>query len=286
MSNPNLKGLENRIVEWAMTRPSIRAAIICGSTERRVNPGDEWADLDFEIYVTDFSEFLTSTEWLNNFGRVWTYLHLRENDGPVFLALYGGEKVDFHFFSIEELQRLVNAQELHDSYFKGYRTVVDKDRIAAQLPAAPSAPPLVSRPSEDEFAVEVNAFWYGALYVAKQIRRRNLWVVKFRDWTTKQNLLRMLEWHAQATHHWQCDTWHDGHFMSQWTDTQTWEALFGAFGAYGPRSSWQALFATSDLFHRVAIETAHHLGYAYSFDLDNQVTGYIKSLYQADSKLE
>jgi hypothetical protein len=50
----SLKQLESLIVGWAKTQPQIRAAIVCGSTERLVNPGDEWADLDLEIYVINF----------------------------------------------------------------------------------------------------------------------------------------------------------------------------------------------------------------------------------------
>src|SRR5579864_4371169 len=100
---PILKQYEERIVGWASAHPSIRATIVCGSTERRINPADEWADLDFEIYVTGFGEFLANTDWLTAFGPVWTHLQLQEEDGPVFLVVYeGGEKVDFHFFLVNE----------------------------------------------------------------------------------------------------------------------------------------------------------------------------------------
>lgn len=284
MTNPNLKRLENQIIDWAIPCSSIRAAIVCGSTERRANPGDEWADLDFEFYVTDFSEFIKDAEWLNRFGTLWTYLQLQEENKPVFLALYdGAEKVDFHFFKITELQNLVDKQELRDSYIRGYRIVIDKDNLAVKLPSSFSKLPSLAKPSADEFAFHIKAFWYGVLYIAKQIRRRNLWVVKFRDWTIKQSLLKVLEWHAQTTHQWKYDTWYDGHFMSQWLDLSTWEALHFTFGEFDAGSSWRALFATMDLFHQVAIETAQGLGYSYSLDLDNKVVEYVKTLYQADT---
>jgi aminoglycoside 6-adenylyltransferase len=279
----NLKQFEDRIVKWAMAQPLIRTAIICGSTERLVNPGDEWADLDLEIYVTDFNGFVTNHDWLQNFGTVWTYLQLQVDEGPVFLTLYdGGEKVDFHFFHVAELQRLVDARELHSAYYRGYRVVVDKDELAENLPTLFTTPPPVGKPSASEFLFQVNAFWYGVLYVAKQIRRRNLWVVKFRDWTTKESLLKMMEWHAQSLHEWQYDTWNDGHYLSQWTDAQTWAALQRTFGEFGVHSSWQALLATLDLFQLLASETAHYLGYSYPADLDAQVTKYVKLLHLAD----
>ncbi len=278
-----LKRLENQVTAWAAAQPAIRAVVVGGSTARRVNPGDEWADLDLEIYATDFDEFTASPAWLTQFGEVWTYLQLQEGDNPVFLTLYeGGEKVDFHFFHVDQLRRLVEAQELPPAYRRGYRVVVDKDGLAARLPAPLSTPVPVARPTAEEFAFQVNAFWYGVLYIARQIRRGNLWVVKFRDWTAKQSLLVMLEWHTQSTHNWEYETWHDGHFMSQWVDEPTWQELHQAFGAFDAQASWQALFATLALFRRLAVETAQNLGYSYPADLDRKVTAEIHSLHRGD----
>ena len=282
MINPNLKQLENQIIAWAEACSSIRAAIIGGSTERRDNPGDEWADLDIEFFTTDPGEFVNDTNWLECFGTPWTHLQLQENDRPVFVALYNGsEKVDFHFYNLKDLHTLVDNQYLFNSYIRGYRVVIDKDNIAKKLPPALSSPE-TARPPEEEFTFQINSFWYGALYVAKQIRRRNLWVVKFRDWTIKQSLLKVLEWHAQSIHQWNYDTWYDGHFMSQWLDTSTWQELQSTFGEFAPGSSWQALISTMDLFHRTARETALSLGDGYPQDLDHKVTEYVKSLYQTD----
>ena len=91
-----------------------------------------------------------------------------------------------------------------------------------------------------------------------------------------------MEWHAQSLHEWQYDTWNDGHYLSQWTDAQTWAALQRTFGEFGVHSSWQALLATLDLFQLLASETAHYLGYSYPADLDAQVTKYVKLLHLAD----
>lgn len=279
----DLKLLEDRIVGWAMAHPAIRAAIIAGSTERQVNPADEWSDMDFELYVTDFGEFVANLEWLKQFGSLWTILQLQEDDGHVMLVLYeNGQKVDFHFFLVDDLHRLVTTQILPDSCRRGYRIIVDKDNSASKLPPPVYDPLDYEKPSEDEFATQINAFWYGVVYIAKQIRRRNLWVVKSADWRIKQNLLKILEWHAQATHSEKIDTWHGGHFLSQWVDARTHAALQGVFGTYAIDSSWQALFATADLFHDLAVETGQRSGYRYPLDLEIKVMELVRSLRGAD----
>ena len=283
---PILKQYEERIVAWASAHSSIRVAIVCGSTARPINPADEWADLDFEIYVTDFSEFLANTDWLTGFGSVWTYLQLEEKEGPVFLVVYaGGEKVDFHFFLVDELEKQVFCQKLHTSYARGYHIAVDKNNQATKLPAPLTMPPPIEKPSEGAFAAQVSAFWYGALYVAKQIRRRNLWVVKFRDWTMKQNLLKVMEWHAQSRNSWNLDTWHDGHYMSQWADPQLFETLQQTFGRFDASDSWRALLVTTDIFSRLSRELALSLDYRYPVELDDQVTQYLRDLHDTDESL-
>jgi aminoglycoside 6-adenylyltransferase len=111
--------------------------------------------------------------------------------------------------------------------------------------------------------------------LARQIRRRNLWVAKSRDWVLKGRLLTMLEWHARATHGWDTDTWYEGKFLAQWTDPGTWQALHGVFGHFDAADSWPALFATMDLYRHLATETAAHLGYAYPTALDERVTQFV-----------
>jgi aminoglycoside 6-adenylyltransferase len=232
MVNPTQTQLEERVIAWALSRLAIRAVIVGGSTARQVNPADEWADLDFEIFATDIGEFVPDTAWLQDFGELWACLPLQEEDGPVFITLYeGAEKVDFHFYPLAELERQVAAQRLNPALERGYRVVVDKDRLAAQLPPPASAPLPQVKPGEAEFATQVSAFWIGVLYVARQIRRRNLWVAKYRDWTAKESLLKMMEWHAQARGGWLVDTWRSGHFLSQWADRATLVALQGPSAA-------------------------------------------------------
>lgn len=281
--NPQQTQLERRVVAWALGCPTIRAVIVGGSTARQVNPADEWADLDFEIFATDFSEFVPDTEWLQDFGELWACLPLEAEGGPVFIALYdSAEKVDFHFYPLAELERQVAAQRLNPALERGYRVIVDKDRLAAQLPKPASMPPARVKPGEAEFATQVSAFWIGALYVARQIRRRNLWVAKHRDWTAKESLLKMMEWHAQARGGWQVDTWHSGHYLSQWADQPTLEAVAGTFGGYAARDAWRALFEMMALFERLAAATAEELGYPVDAGLVEKVRASVCALVEGD----
>jgi aminoglycoside 6-adenylyltransferase len=282
-----MKRFQHEAIAWAESQPVVRAMLLVGSRARLHPPADEWADLDFEVFATACEEFLSNTAWLDQLGEVWTTVVVDEpgEDGEqAVLALFdGGYKVDFHFQLAPKLRQLAKEDALPEPFLRGYQIVVDKDGLAGQMPSAPGSPPARDRPTPERFANLVSTFWYGTVYVAKQIRRRNLWVVKFRDWTMKEQLLTMMEWHAGAFQGWDTDTFNDGHFLKVWTKANTWEALHAAFGRFDARDSWAALAATMDLFRRLATETAGLLGYVYPHALDDQITTHLAKL-EADDR--
>lgn len=272
--------IEKRIVTWAATRSEIRTILIVGSRARQSPPADSWADLDVHLFCNDFDRLLSDKGWLECIGEVWTWLPEQLDEGiPQLLVLFeGGEKVDFGFFPLEVIEDFVATQTLDEVHDRGYYTLLDKGRLASRLPVPSHQPRRRENPSEEDFQRVVNTFFYGAVYVAKQIRRSNLWVVKFRDWTMKQQLLLMMEWYAHSLHGPDLDTFYDGHFLSSWVDEQTWDDLHHAFGGFSAPESWQALFETMKVFRRLGSKTALLLGYAYPSGLDRRITTYVENL--------
>jgi len=275
---------EDRVVSWAKARPDVRAILVVGSRARRDHPADEWSDLDLMIFSTDVDPYRSSEGWLPDMGETWASVPFQRMDGyPEHLVLLeGGRKVDFAFFPLGELQRWVEAQTLPEVCQRGYYILLDKEGMAAQLPPSPFAPPPYEKPSQDGFWLSVTEFWHDALQVAQYIQRRELWPVKAADYAMKENLLKMMEWHAQATHAGDCDTWHDGRFLSEWTDSQTLKELDNTFGRFNVADSWRALLATMALFRRLARETAARLGYRYDENLGKRVTRFVKRLCAED----
>lgn len=133
-------------------------------------------------------------------------------------------------------------------------------------------------PNAGEFAFTCNAFWYTVVYLAKQLRRGDLWLVKVRDGNLKGLMLQMIEWHARATLG-KSDTWHMGRFMNDWADARVSPALQRAFGHYDAEDSWTALLASMDTFRWMAQETAVALSFEYPFRADHEVTEYVTRLW-------
>jgi len=168
----------------------------------------------------------------------------------------------------------VDRQELIDLYKRGYRVLVDRTGLAGRLPSPSYSPPLGRLPTEAEFLAAVEEFWFEAWHIPKYISRGELWVVKFRDWTMKELLLRMLVWNAAANQP-GVAIGEIGSGMKQWTGGEAWKRLHECFGRFDANDSRRALLATISLFRDIASETAVRLGYTYPSSLDDSISAYI-----------
>jgi aminoglycoside 6-adenylyltransferase len=280
-----MEHFENRVLRWAETQPQIRTIIVVGSQARQDFPADAWSDLDLMVFATDFSAYFAIDNWVHELGDVWVSVPLQPPiDEPQCLILFaGGHKVDFHFFSTDELEVMVEMATLNEVYQRGYYPLVDKDGMASRLPPCPFKSPAYPQPSAEEFQATIHLFWYGVVSTAKAIRRRDLWSVKMSDQILKRDLLKILEWHARAINGWEYDTWHNGRFLLEWTDSQTRQSLNEIFAHFDAADSWRALLTMIALFRRLGREAAEKLNYSYPTALDDNITRYLNHLYTEDN---
>lgn len=271
-------GLLRRVVEWANQQPDIIALIMTGSHARRDATVDELSDYDLEIFTASPDRYTSSADWMAEIGKVWVSLPLTSSRGcPTRLVIYeGGEKVDFSILPVRALEDVVSAQKLSELYDRGYRVLVDKKGLAARLPTPSYASPGGAQPTEAEFRAAIEEFWFEASHIPKYLQRDDLWVVKFRDWTMKELLLKMLEWHTVAMNEEHHDVWHIGTRMKDWVRPDVWERLHETFGRFDAADSWRALLATVSLFRDLARETAERLGYQYPQQVDDAISGYLR----------
>lgn len=270
----------DNFVQWAQEQSNIRAVFIIGSRSRVEKPADQWADLDLLFITTDPYRFLTKTDWLDQLGTPWlTYV---EDDAGVLerrVLFEGGVDVDFVPLSIEQIEKMmgVDLLPLEDVILPGIRALLDKDGFAEVFHMARAAlaetPTRSIPPHATELMEVVNNFWYHALWVAKKLRRGELWYGKWAlDGQMKELLLRMLEWHTRATHGWNYNTWKDGRFLEEWADPRVCKDLRAAYAHYDKEDIEQALLATLDLFRWLTRETTALLNYDYPTQVDEHIT--------------
>ncbi len=297
--------IEERFAAWAQARRDIRAAFVVGSRARvDDHPADEWADLDIMMFASRPDRYLSRTDWLAHFGKLWVSSlgQVVSGDRERFALFEGGLAVDFvvipsskakllarflpilrRFPGLPRLLPRGTARELTLAaglFGRGFRVILDKEGFAAKLPdllAAHTAAP--SPPTPAEFLQVINRFWFLADRTARKLRRGELGVAMSYHYGLMQgSLFPMIEWHARATHGWDYDTWHGGHFLEEWADPRAVEGLRGAFAHYDQEDLWRALLATMDVFRWLAMETAERLSYPYPTRADEQVTAWVRRL--------
>ena len=265
----------SRVTAWGERETPVRALLLVGSRAQN-DLVDELSDFDVSVFAATHEPYTENSHWLSAIGRVWVCVPekftRRGEIIPTRLVIFeGGVKVDFAFYGLHVLRELADSDELD----AGYRILLDKDGTARSLRPPSFGKLKHDRPTEEDFVSCVNEFWFEAYHVAKYLRRNELWLVKFRDWSMKTFLLKMIEWHEQSRHNWDYETFYMGKRMQSWASETTWESLSQAFAHFARDDSWSGLTATMNLFRRLAIETSEALNFAYPQTLDEKLTEFV-----------
>ncbi|MCS3806740.1 aminoglycoside 6-adenylyltransferase [Chromobacterium alkanivorans] len=276
---PQNHRLDNAIA-WAQSRTDVDALILTGSFARDDGSADIHSDLDLEIIGPTPTMLADNDGWLRDIGPLLTVLRLSEGQAwPTRLAIYAdGVKIDFTLAGSARLQAM-REHGLDPLYQRGYRVLLDKTGVTQGLPAPQGRPAAPALPNAERFRERVEEFWFEAFHIPKYLARGELFVVKHRDWTMKELLLEMLEWHARSRPGATADCWHIGARLQHWAEPEHWQALQQVFGRFDAADAERAFHATLRLYSQAAREVAARAG----FDYPEAVEAGIRDLIHAPS---
>lgn len=276
-----------RLEAWAAAEANIRAVVVIGSRARADHPADEWSDLDLLLFADDPAPYWEDGAWLRHLGSPLLSFVEPTSDRRTIerrVLFDSGCDVDIVPIPAEALRGMFAdgiPPYMADIVARGVRVLLDKDGMLGIL-AQPAPPrPLPPAVTSAEFGNLVSDFWYHTVWVAKHLRRGELWYAKSgNDMYLKELLLRMLEWHARARGGQRTDTWMRGRFLEQWADRRAVAALPAVFARYDGEEVWLALLATMDLFRWVSLEAAEALGFASPAAGMEGATALVRELYE------
>lgn len=278
-----------RIVAWATGNELIRAVLLEGSRSDPSAAIDEFSDYDIAIVVADRTPFVESLKWIEWFGEpIVHWGDRRLIDGIEYnarLVMYeGGTRIDYQVWQPEAIHMMVARGRVPAILDTGYRVLLDKDGLTNKLPPATYAAHIPPRPDEAAFLALVNDFWWETLYVAKNLRRDELFPARWSlDTEMKHDMLRrMLEWRVEIARNWSIRPGNLGRGLKRVLPADLWHEIEQTFAGAAPDASWAALWATIRVFRRVAAEVADALGFDYPDDVDRRVTTYLASMHPAD----
>ena len=142
----------------------------------------------------------------------------------------------------------------------------------------------ISQPTEEEYVDLVKDFWWDTTYVAKSLWRGELFYAKymFDGLIRNRYLLKMLEWYIGSKSNWLVNTNKSGRWFKQFMDKKTWKEAEKTFADSSIEKNWEALFVTTRLFKRIAIELARQLNYKYDSDLEKNISKYLRKIQKLE----
>jgi aminoglycoside 6-adenylyltransferase len=274
-----MRDMIDRFFTWAEGRPDVRAGVILGSWARDEMPADSMSDLDLLVIVSDPSVLLSDSNWLLNFGEpCLTFVEptATGNFKERRAAFKDGTDIDFSLVPVQAIGQMLEQQipaEIADVFRRGFKILVDKDRLAERLTDSARWPEKVEKlPTALLWNETGHDLLYHVLLAAKKARRGELWVATSSCNGYLQNLLlRLIEWHAKAKG--QPDTWHRGRFLEHWTEQEIVRALPDTLAKYALEDIQRALKADLDFYDKFGRKIATAFGYdfpeeAYSFAVE------------------
>ncbi len=225
-----------KITRWAQEHPGIRSALLTSSLVNPQAPVDDFSDLDIELVLADLPAFLNDDRWLEQFGRPIALVAepetAFEGKHAMRMVLYHDYvKVDFKLYCIEKFTEEVNQETLCADWDIGYRVLVDKDGLTTNMKSPTYTCAVIRKPGEQEFTRVLNDFWWDLTYVAKCLKRGDLFYARFmtEDNIRTQYLIPLLEWFIASDHHWTVTTNKKGRLFEKYLSKEMWQKITATF---------------------------------------------------------
>lgn len=263
-----------QILDFAKMDEDIRAVIMNGS---RVNPNiekDIFCDYDIVFFVDDLEKYTNNQSWISFIGDLVIMQFNRHDDYPrdqyVFLMQFAdGVRIDLSFANLSMI----------DESIKDSLTVVlmDKDNCIPTVPPPNESAYITKKPSQAEYDLMVNEFWWVSTYVAKSLWRNELATAKYLfEVIVRDCLNKMVAWFIAMQHDWNINAGKMGKKFGKLLPPELWQEFLSTYPGIEEEAIWQALFSAGTLMRKVSIPVAENLGYTYHFQEDERVTAYLQ----------
>jgi aminoglycoside 6-adenylyltransferase len=264
------------ILNTAIQDERIRAVILNGS---RANPNakrDFFQDFDIVYIVRDVNSLKNDPHWIDRFGELMI-LQTPEDMGIPSPANHGnyaylmqfmdGNRIDLTLYPVSQLEALEK-----DSLSI---LLLDKDGLIEPFPPPSEDDYLPKPPSAKEYADCCNEFWWICPYIAKGLWRQEITYAKHMHHYAHNELMKMLAWNFSVQSNFQNNPGKFGKNLQSCLQPEMWQMLVQTYADASYKNTWQALFASTDLFRIISRSVAEFYGYPYPEQDDRRVTAHL-----------
>ncbi len=266
------------IVNTAKEDERIRAVVMNGSRANPNAPRDIFQDFDIVYFVTDVTPFKYNFEWLKRFGEIMILQMPEDMQDPppdnsgifVYLMQFmDGNRIDLGIDPLSAVDRVCG-----DSLSI---VLLDKDGIVKAIPPSNESGYLPKPPTAKAFADCCNEFWWVSPYVAKGLWRGEILYAKHNlDVYVRDQLMKMLVWYIGMRTDFSINPGKYGKYYQSYLEPELWDLLLQTYSEADYDCTWDALFAMTTLFRRIAVPVAEHFGLEYPHGDDARVSAHLQ----------
>lgn len=283
-------GKLQQIIDWAEHNPDIRTVLLTSSLVNPYAPVDDFSDLDVELVFENMKSYESDKKWIELFGLP---ISMVEEDDTFFegkhamkMVLYEDHvKVDFKLYQKSEFIKEVQEETLPEDWDVGYKVLVDKDELTKYLKAATHRAIMIQKPTPERFHQLINDFWWDTTYVAKCLKRDEIFYAKFmmEDVIRTDYLVPLLEWYIASENKWKNITTNKhGRLFKRYLSPELWKKVETTFSGSNIEENWEALFSYADLFHEIGIDLATKINTDYPEEMEYKVRKYLNEIRSQD----
>ncbi|MGK6343646.1 AadS family aminoglycoside 6-adenylyltransferase [Chryseobacterium sp. DT-3] len=272
-----------QIIIWAENNPDVRAVLLTSSLVNPYAPVDDFSDLDVELVFENMKEYEADKKWIYLFGEPISMVEENDTyfDGKhaMKMVLYADHvKVDFKLYQKSEFVKEVQEENLPEDWDVGYKVLVDKDNLTKDLKLPTYQSAMIRKPTEQRFQQLMNDFWWDTTYVAKCLKRGDLFYAKFMS----ENVIRtdylvpLIEWYIASFHDWKNITTNKhGRLFRKYLSVELWTRVEATFSGSNINDNWNALYAAADLVHELGTALAQKLDFEYPQKHEHDIRKYL-----------
>lgn len=263
-----------QVLEFANSDDRIRAVILNGSRVNQNAPKDFMQDYDVVFFVNDIENmsFKRDRSWIGRFGELVMLQQNNFDDGSyIFLMQFDDSvRIDLYFYDINK----VNAKAKEDSLSI---VLLDKDNVINQLPEPNESTYFIAKPSMEKWDATLNELWWLQIYIAKELWREELPLVKkLYDVYFIDSLRELIEWSIGYKHNWKVNAGKYGKWFKYFLDKDLYGEYISFYTGADYAEIWDKLLKVGSFIRKIGVELADKLGYEYPMQYDINVSQYIR----------
>ena len=247
----------------------VQAVALSGSRTNPLAQQDDFQDYDIVYIVDNLDDLISDLVWLDQFGERIIEQHNILGERHLYLMLFeDGNRIDLTLCPKEHIEEWLNSEATF---------TVLKDEQALFKPYLPSSKRFwITPPSEDEFEVSCNEFWWVSAYVVKGICRKQLiYAIDHLYGICQQELLKILAWQVASDRE-TVDIGKNYKFLFNYLPAEKEKEFQALLDFSDQKKLTKSLFATMDFFHKEGQNLSRKVGFYYDKETAEKMIEYAK----------